>query len=302
MAVNNGIREKDENDKVDDNRKTSVLDENVIRSRGKGTDEDIAAFLAANRSWIPSFMAEFRAFFTVFTFLTRLPGPHWVDHHPGYLMMGMPYFPVVGALIGLYVSSFFDASVEVFGFPTLVAMCISTASSFWITGCFHEDGLADTTDGFGGGWTREQILSIMQDTRLGTYGCASLLLYIITKTSLVATLGVSTWKLGECAGGGPALLLIHVIARCTASPLLHGCTYIDEAGPKGGYYTWFQHASQMVTVPRVLITLLIAYGSSAALYGHTDGQTVYIMLLMSIWLAGSYVSFPSIFFRTYHLA
>ena len=90
MAVNNGIRDKgnENSSKEDNNLKTSVLDESVIRSRGKGTDEDVAAFIAANRSWIPSFNSfycEFRAFFTVFTFLTRLPGPYWVDHHAVHL-------------------------------------------------------------------------------------------------------------------------------------------------------------------------------------------------------------------------
>ena len=295
MAVNNGIRDKgnENSSKEDNNLKTSVLDESVIRSRGKGTDEDVVAFIAANRSWIPSFNSfycEFRAFFTVFTFLTRLPGPYWVDHHPGYLMMGMPYFPVVGALIGFYVASFYDAALELLRLPPLVAMCISMASSFWLTGCFHEDGLADTTDGFGGGWTKEQILTIMQDTRLGTYGCASLLLYIITKTTLVATLGASTWEMGACAGGGPALLLIHIVARCTSSPLLHCCFYIDEAGPKGGYYSWFQNASHLVTLPRVIVTLVIAYYSSIAFYGQVDGQSIFVMLCISTLMARRYVS------------
>ena len=32
-------------------------------------------------------------------FLTRLPCPNWVDHHPGYLMRSMAYFPILGALI-----------------------------------------------------------------------------------------------------------------------------------------------------------------------------------------------------------
>ena len=101
--------------------------------------------------------------------------------------------------------------------------------------------------------------------------------------------------MGACAGGGPALLLAHVVARCTASPLLHGCSYIDEAGPKGGYYSWFQHASQMVTIPRVLITLAIAYWSSVTMYGEIDGQTVFLMLLISTWMAGKYVSVFSFF-------
>ena len=69
------------------------------------------------------------------------------------------------------------------------------------------DGLADSADGIGGGWSRDQILKIMTDTRLGTYGCAILLLYIIAKIELLATSGASVWAVGECVGAGPAILV-----------------------------------------------------------------------------------------------
>ena len=67
--------------------------------------------------------------------------------------------------------------------------------------------MADSADGIGGGWSRDQILKIMTDTRLGTYGCAILLLYIIAKVELLVALGGSVWNLGECKGAGPAIII-----------------------------------------------------------------------------------------------
>jgi len=139
--------------------------------------------------------------------VTRLPGPTWVDHHPGYLMRGMAYFPISGSFIGIFVSVFFDLSYHTIGLPREIASVISEVASLWITGCFHEDGLADSSDGIGGGWTRDQILKIMTDTRLGTYGCAVLLLYMIAKIELLATLGGSHWDFQQCDGAGPAIII-----------------------------------------------------------------------------------------------
>jgi adenosylcobinamide-GDP ribazoletransferase len=103
---------------------------------------------------------ELRCFFTGVMFLTRLPCPGWCDHHPGYLMRGMGYFPLLGALIGVWAAAFYDAAASLF--PPLVAAAISSGGTLWLTGCFHEDGLCDTLDGFGGGWTKAQIMRIMR--------------------------------------------------------------------------------------------------------------------------------------------
>ena len=119
----------------------------------------------------------------------------------------MAYFPLGGTLIGLFVSAFYDLARTTLDLPSSVAAVMSQASSLWVTGCFHEDGLADSADGIGGGWTRAQILKIMQDTRLGTYGAAVLLLYIVAKLELLAVLGTSSWGWASCQGAGPALVV-----------------------------------------------------------------------------------------------
>lgn len=96
-------------------------------------------------------------------FLTRLPCPGWCDHHPAYLMRSMCYFPIIGAVIGAWGAVFYSAAVVLL--PASVAAGISTLATVWLTGCFHEDGLSDCFDGFGGGWGRTQILRIMKDSR-----------------------------------------------------------------------------------------------------------------------------------------
>jgi adenosylcobinamide-GDP ribazoletransferase len=122
-------------------------------------------------------------------------------------MRGMAYFPLGGTLIGIFVSTVYDMARSFLGLPSFVAACFSKAASLWVTGCFHEDGLADSADGFGGGWSRDQILKIMQDTRLGTYGAAVLFLYVVTKLDILASLGSSSWRLWCCEGAGPALVV-----------------------------------------------------------------------------------------------
>ena len=80
-----------------------------------------------------------------------------------------------------------------------------------ITGCFHEDALADTFDGFGGGWNRDQILTILKDSRIGSYGAAALALSLVARVTLLASLPAS-----EMAR---TLIAAHVLCRWTTLPL-----------------------------------------------------------------------------------
>jgi adenosylcobinamide-GDP ribazoletransferase len=75
--------------------------------------------------------------------------------------------------------------------PPLVSAVLATIATVWLTGAFHEDGLADVCDGFGGGWTVEQTLEIMKDSRSGAYGVVGLSLALLLKVSLVAALPVA---------------------------------------------------------------------------------------------------------------
>jgi cobalamin synthase len=72
----------------------------------------------------------------------------WCDHSPPFLMRSMMHSPLLGAAIGFWGAVFFNAAAVLF--PPAVAAAASTLATVHITGCFHEDGLADVFDGFGG--------------------------------------------------------------------------------------------------------------------------------------------------------
>ncbi len=285
MAPNNALRRQ-----KPPSTSSSVLGDAVVAGRGYGTkdgaestaeriDAEIQAFLSGAGKL--SARCEARSFFTVFTFITRLPGPTWVDHHPGFLMRGMAYFTVVGSLVGAFVGVVFDVSHTTLPLPPTVAACFSTAASMWLTGCFHEDGLADATDGIGGGWSRTQILDIMSDTRLGTYGCASLVVYLLAKVSLVASLGASRWEWRHCGGAAPALLVSHTLARWTAPFLIRHYKYVDDGtGPKK-YYTFFREAKKLVSRERLAFASLASWLVVWLTFGLSGGWS--LVLVASVW-------------------
>jgi cobalamin synthase len=170
--------------------------------------------------------SETRTFFTCVMFLTRLPCPVWADHHPAFLMRSMAYFPAIGLAIGMWGAVWYRAASSLWG--PHVAATVSTAATVWLTGCFHEDGFADTVDGFGGGWGRSQILRIMKDSRVGTYGCVGTVLALMIKVQALAMLGVAGGSGGAVATGAVRALMVgHCLSRWVSLPLLYFSHYIQ---------------------------------------------------------------------------
>jgi adenosylcobinamide-GDP ribazoletransferase len=129
---------------------------------------------------------EWRIFLTTVMFLTRISVPKYIDHSPEYLQRAPKYFPVVGwivAAISILVFLVFDKYIS-----TDIALLASIIAGILTTGAFHEDGFADTCDAFGGGWTKEKILAIMKDSRLGTYGVIGLVSILSAKFLLLKEL------------------------------------------------------------------------------------------------------------------
>jgi adenosylcobinamide-GDP ribazoletransferase len=128
-------------------------------------------------------------FFTAVMFLTRLPVPKRIDHSPELLEKSARYFPWVGLIVGLIAGISYTACVQILS-PALSAF-FSMIVSVLVTGAFHEDGFADVCDAFGGGWTKEKILMIMKDSRLGTYGVIGLMAMLGLKFLLLLQLSAS---------------------------------------------------------------------------------------------------------------
>jgi adenosylcobinamide-GDP ribazoletransferase len=131
-------------------------------------------------------LAELRYFFTALGYFTRVPVPRWVGYEPHYLNAAARYFPLVGALVGAFSALVYLAALRVF--PPGVAVLLSMAASLLATGAFHEDGLADCVDAFGGAYNRSDALRIMHDSRIGAFGAIALVIALALKWQTLAVL------------------------------------------------------------------------------------------------------------------
>jgi adenosylcobinamide-GDP ribazoletransferase len=128
---------------------------------------------------------QLRLFCVATQFLTRLPTPRLREFDPSWLSQSTRYFPLVGVVVGLLnVLIWWIASRWL---PVSVSTGLMMAGSMLLTGAFHEDGFADACDGLGGGNSKERILAIMKDSRIGAFGASGLFLMLGLKwTTLVA--------------------------------------------------------------------------------------------------------------------
>lgn len=129
---------------------------------------------------------ERRYFLLAMGFFTRLPVPNFPDFHVNDLNSSSKYFPLVGLFVGMLGAGAYILAAKFL--PNTIAILLSMAMTIYITGAFHEDGLADSADGMGGGWDKERILTIMQDSRLGTYGAIALFLMLFSKFQILNAL------------------------------------------------------------------------------------------------------------------
>jgi adenosylcobinamide-GDP ribazoletransferase len=157
-------------------------------------------------------------------FLTRVPVP--TSGEP-IMTEAVPWFPFVGALIGVAVGG--TAAGLVHLVPPIVAASVAVLLGVLLTGAFHEDGLADVADAFAGGWTREDRIRILDDPLHGTYGVAALCGSIVVRIACVASLAFSPAVAFACvvAAGtlGRAGAVGLMIAVPTARPDGLGAEY-----------------------------------------------------------------------------
>jgi len=142
-------------------------------------------------------------------------------------------FPIVGAIVGM-VGALVYWLADGVGLHPFVAGVLALAATVLVTGCLHEDGLADTVDGFGGGATRDQKLEIMRDSRIGAYGASALALSLMLRAGAIASLA-------DPALVAPALIAAHAGARATLPVFMrlvprarHDGLSADAGQPPGG--------------------------------------------------------------------
>ncbi len=127
---------------------------------------------------------------------------------------------MIGILVGSIAALVYYIASLIFTIE--IAIVLSMVCSVLTTGAFHEDGLADSCDGFGGGWTKDKILLIMKDSRLGTFGVIGLFAILVLKFSALQDLATSAINI-------PLLIIAgHAISRFIATILLYTHTYVRD--------------------------------------------------------------------------
>ena len=163
---------------------------------------------------------EWKYFLLALGFFTLFPVSSFADFQESDLNHSAKYFPLIGIIVGLVGAGSFAISAQFL--PQNVAVLISMVATIYLTGAFHEDGLADSADGIGGGLAREQILTIMQDSHLGTYGAVALFLMLFAKFQLLSSLNYYLLPFALVAG--------HALSRLSAVCLMATLKYTKPQG------------------------------------------------------------------------
>ncbi len=155
-------------------------------------------------------------FFNALTFYSRLPGPNWVEYSSEHLNRASRYFPLIGIIVACLCYGAFYLFAQFLPMP--LSLLISMVLGLLLTGAFHEDGFADLCDGFGGGFTQADILKIMKDSRLGTYGVSGLISILALKFLSLSYLFENLFI---------SLLVAHSLSRAFAISLIKVLPYVS---------------------------------------------------------------------------
>lgn len=213
-------------------------------------------------------LREWRLFLVAVQFLTRLPTPRLYDLPTAWLARSGKYFPLVGGLVGGLAALALLGANAIWRSGPLPAL-LAVAVGLVLTGALHEDGLADTADGFGGGHSPEQRLAIMKDPRLGTYGALALGLAVAGKVAALSAMPAPLAAAG--------LVCAHVGARTAAVWTMSLLSYAADPAaskvdaPRRALRPWelgltlaFALAPSLLLMPSAIGIVCVAAGALAA--------------------------------------
>ena len=160
-------------------------------------------------------------FKTALMFFTRIPVGN-LPFAKEHLQASARYFSWVGIVVGIVGAIVLVLANRLFS-PALTIL-FSMIATILLTGSFHEDGFADCCDAFGGGWTKEKILTIMKDSRLGTYGVVGLILILSLKFLLLLEL-MEFFPIEMVA---ITLIAAHANSRFWATTIMQKLPYVQD--------------------------------------------------------------------------
>ena len=189
---------------------------------------------------------------------TRLPVPRSAPVESCDVARASWALPVAGVVVGGAGALAYAIALAIH-LPAMLAAALALLATLLVTGCLHEDGLADTADGFGGGQDRARKLEIMRDSRLGTYGACALMMSLLLRWTALAAMA------GPVAVPS-SLIAAHVSARAALPVFMH---FVPAARPDGLSADAGRPAlqSSVVAVLLGVLTLVIALGPAATAIG-----------------------------------
>lgn len=196
-----------------------------MKWRGVNVEKDYGVSAAeADRGTPMRAVAPLRHQFVLFCvavqFLTRLPTPAFRDYQPHWLSQSACYFPAVGALVGAINVGIWSLASHWLPIPVAVGLMIAT--SLLVTGAFHEDGFADSCDGFGGGVTADRVLAIMKDSRIGAYGAIGIVVMLALKWVTLVHIPLTALPM--------IVVSAHMLSRWCSCGLIWALPYVRSDG------------------------------------------------------------------------
>ncbi|MFT6900017.1 MAG: adenosylcobinamide-GDP ribazoletransferase [Colwellia sp.] len=212
------------------------------------------------------------------SFFTRIPVRLPEVVKPEMLHQASRYFALIGLFIGVITASTLVLLASFL--PISLAVLISMAVSLLLTGAFHEDGWADVWDGFGGGWTVEKKLNIMKDSRLGTYGAASLFFILMIKYQSLVLL--SSHSSNPLLALSVALIIAHTLSRAVSTSLIFSMAYVSEDA-QSKVKPLAQHLSLKGLLVLLITAALVMFSLLPALYCLVLIGGLWVMRLLLIF-------------------
>lgn len=213
-------------------------------------------------------------------FFTRLPFWRLRDVPSECFKHVVPYWPLVGWLTGGLMATSLWLCAKVM--PLAAAWIVALTVRLLVTGCLHEDGLADFFDGFGGGTTRERTLAIMKDSHIGTYGVIGLIIYFLLMmqmSCLSLPLLCTLLVCGDCWAKCCASQVINALpyarkeeeskAKVVYNRMSHREFVINLASGLLPACLWLPHRLWWACLGSLLVLLLLLHIMKRRLQGYT---------------------------------
>ena len=204
-----------------------------------------------------------KLFLTALMFYTRIPVPKNIDHSSEMLNKATRYFTLIGLIVGALIGLVYYGTALLFSHE--IAICLALVSGILITGAFHEDGLADVCDSFGGGYSVLQKLNIMKDSRVGTYGVIALVLALLLKFLILSEIKIYLVEF---------FVIMHTLSRLSPVIIIMSSKYVRE-----DELSKVKPIGKRLTIPEFVIAFII--GVSPTLLIGFDGLYLIAPMLIS---------------------